>query len=224
MFHSNLVDSPFHRVVFLSTIQKSACLAIIGSGVEENRNGSEPISACLASPHGICNGEMNGQPVLFIADSNSSTIRVVSLRDGHLTTLIGGDTDPTVGPSEDQTMLSFCFSSFRTRISPPSVIWMESDPRLNYNIQSVLLFITHRPDCSSRIHSTINWNMWTWRVWFVRATLWQISIRKSNVGKRILPNSTNPVVSQSSIISCSLLTRIILTSNASTWIGTPLFE
>ncbi|CAF4291063.1 unnamed protein product, partial [Adineta steineri] len=76
-------------------IQKNSCCAIIGSGVEENRNGSEPMSVCLAAPRGICNGVMNGQPVLFIADSNSSSIRVVTLKDGNVANLIGGDADPT---------------------------------------------------------------------------------------------------------------------------------
>jgi len=54
------------------------------------------LSASLASPRGICNGIMNGQPVLFIADSNSSTIRVVTLQDGNVANLVGGDADPTV--------------------------------------------------------------------------------------------------------------------------------
>ncbi|CAF4290146.1 unnamed protein product, partial [Adineta steineri] len=76
-------------------IQKNSCCAIIGSGVEENRNGSEPMSVSLAAPRGICNGVMNGQAVLFIADSNSSSIRVVTLKDGNVANLIGGDADPT---------------------------------------------------------------------------------------------------------------------------------
>jgi len=54
------------------------------------------MSATLAAPCGICDGVMNGQPVLFIADSNSSTIRVVTLQNGAVTNLIGGDADPTV--------------------------------------------------------------------------------------------------------------------------------
>ena len=87
-----LIVDPSFRI-----LQKNSCLAILGSGVEENRNGSEPIFVGLASPRGICNGLMNGQPVLFIADSNSSSIRVVTLKDGHVANLIGGDVDPTVG-------------------------------------------------------------------------------------------------------------------------------
>jgi hypothetical protein len=54
------------------------------------------MSACLSSPRGICNGLINGQSVLFIADSNSSSIRVVTLKDGNVANLVGGDTDPTV--------------------------------------------------------------------------------------------------------------------------------
>ena len=54
------------------------------------------MSACLAAPRGLCNGTMHGQPVLFIADSNSSSIRVVTLTDGHVANLVGGDPDPTV--------------------------------------------------------------------------------------------------------------------------------
>jgi len=77
-------------------LQKNSCSAIIGSGLEENRNSSEPMTACLATPRGICNGTMNGEPVLFIADSNSSSIRVVSLQTGSVNNLIGGDSDPTV--------------------------------------------------------------------------------------------------------------------------------
>ncbi|CAF1220436.1 unnamed protein product [Adineta ricciae] len=76
-------------------LQKNSCLAIIGSGVEENRNASEPMSACLAAPRGICNGLMHGEPVLFIADSNSSSIRIVTLKNGNVTNLVGGDADPT---------------------------------------------------------------------------------------------------------------------------------
>ena len=54
------------------------------------------MSACLASPRGICNGLINGQSVLFIADSNSSSIRVVTLKNGNVANLVGGDPDPTV--------------------------------------------------------------------------------------------------------------------------------
>ncbi|CAF3329436.1 unnamed protein product [Rotaria socialis] len=76
-------------------LKKNSCSSIIGSGFEENKNSSEPMSAGLASPRGICNGIMNEEPVIFIADSNSSTIRVVTLNDGHVANLVGGVADPT---------------------------------------------------------------------------------------------------------------------------------
>jgi hypothetical protein len=68
------------------------------------------MSACLSAPRGICNGIMNGEPVLFIADSNSSSIRVVTLKNGHVTNLVGGDADPTVKfSSKISTFISFLF-------------------------------------------------------------------------------------------------------------------
>lgn len=79
-----------------SVLQKNSCSAIIGNGNEENRNSPDPMKAGLASPRGICNGVMNGEPVLFIADSYSSTIRVVTLTDGKVANLVGGSDDPTV--------------------------------------------------------------------------------------------------------------------------------
>ncbi len=41
-------------------------------------------------------GEINEKPHLFIADAESSSIRTVSLTDGAVKGLVGGDRDPTV--------------------------------------------------------------------------------------------------------------------------------
>ncbi len=41
-------------------------------------------------------GEVNEKPHLFIADAESSSIRTVSLTDGVVKGLVGGDRDPTV--------------------------------------------------------------------------------------------------------------------------------
>ncbi|CAF0797477.1 unnamed protein product [Didymodactylos carnosus] len=57
-------------------LSKNSCSAIIGSGVEQNKNDSQPMVACLAKPTGICRGVMDGKQVLFISD-------------------IGGELDPT---------------------------------------------------------------------------------------------------------------------------------
>lgn len=83
-------------MLIFSVLQKNSCSAIIGSGIEEHRDSSEPMSAGLASPRGICNGIITGAPVLFIADSNSSSIRVVTLQNGQVANLVGGDADPAV--------------------------------------------------------------------------------------------------------------------------------
>ena len=68
----------------------------MGSGVEENRDSSESMTTDLASSHSICDGITNKEPVLFIVDSDSSTIRVVTLHDRHVANLVGGNGDPTV--------------------------------------------------------------------------------------------------------------------------------
>lgn len=68
----------------------------------------------FASPRGICNGMMNKEPVLFVADSDSSSIRVVTLKDGNVSHLIGGDPEPTV------TRLNANISPKKSRFSSES--------------------------------------------------------------------------------------------------------
>ena len=93
-----------------STLEKNSCSAIIGNGIEEHRDSSEPMSAGLAAPRGMCTGIMHDQPVLFIADSNSSSIRVVTLANGNVTNLIGGDADPKVQLFETKIPIALSFS------------------------------------------------------------------------------------------------------------------
>ena len=81
---------------FNRIIPKYSCSAIVGSGIQGNQNGHDPMSVRLAAPRGICSGKMNRQAVLFIADSNSSSIRVVTLKNGNVANLAGGDPDPQV--------------------------------------------------------------------------------------------------------------------------------
>ena len=64
------------------------CYAIAGSGAEENRNTSYPLKAGFAQPSGISyDKELD---ILYIADSESSSIRKLSIKDGSVTKLIGG--------------------------------------------------------------------------------------------------------------------------------------
>ena len=66
-------------------------VSVVGSGAEENRNNSYPHKAGLAQPSGIC----SDQEFLYVADSESSTVRRISLKDGAVTNVAGGERDPT---------------------------------------------------------------------------------------------------------------------------------
>ncbi|CAD6997875.1 NHL repeat-containing protein 2 [Ceratitis capitata] len=67
-----------------------ACVAIIGNGMEENRNNSYPQNAAFAQPSGLA----LGKNFLYIADSESSSIRKVSMVDGKVMPVVGGDRNP----------------------------------------------------------------------------------------------------------------------------------
>ena len=66
--------------------------SVVGSGREENRNNSYPAKAGLAQPSGLAT---DGHSWLYLADSESSTVRRVSLGDGAVTNVAGGERDPT---------------------------------------------------------------------------------------------------------------------------------
>ncbi|XP_077541738.1 NHL repeat-containing protein 2-like isoform X2 [Haemaphysalis longicornis] len=71
---------------------KGTCACIAGNGEERNRNNSYPLRASFAQPSGI-----SFQPPcsLHIADSESSSIRTLSLKDGAVKNLVGGGLNPT---------------------------------------------------------------------------------------------------------------------------------
>jgi len=69
---------------------------IVGSGAEENRNNSYPAKAGLAQPSGLAlNIEHEPAGALYVADSESSTIRKIDLKDGAVKNVCGGERDPT---------------------------------------------------------------------------------------------------------------------------------
>lgn len=70
------------------------CLCIAGSGREENRNNAYPQSAGFAQPSGLALCKKNKE--LYIADSESSCVRRLSLVDGKVTPVVGGDKNPNV--------------------------------------------------------------------------------------------------------------------------------
>ena len=77
--------------------EAGTCVAFAGSGKEENRNNNYPHKAGFAQPSGLDVGvDAAGRHQLYVADSESSTIRTVCLIDGAVRALVGGERDPTV--------------------------------------------------------------------------------------------------------------------------------
>lgn len=68
------------------------CVSLIGNGLEENRNNSYPQNAAFAQPSGLA----MAKEFLFIADSESSSIRKASMVDGKVMAVVGGDRNPLV--------------------------------------------------------------------------------------------------------------------------------
>jgi len=79
---------------FFSELKKGTCLRFAGSGNEENRNNAYPHKAGFAQPSGLSLAPEDPWSCLFVADSESSTVRTVSLKDGAVKHLVGGERDP----------------------------------------------------------------------------------------------------------------------------------
>ncbi|KAJ6669051.1 hypothetical protein lerEdw1_007860 [Lerista edwardsae] len=77
-----------------SDLKKGTCLRFAGSGNEENRNNSYPQKAAFAQPSGLTVAAEEPWSYLFVADSESSTVRTISLKDGAVKHLVGGERDP----------------------------------------------------------------------------------------------------------------------------------
>lgn len=69
-----------------------SCLAIAGNSREENRNNSYPNNAAFAQPSGLAINKSGKE--LYLADSESSSVRKVSLSDGKVLAVAGGDRNP----------------------------------------------------------------------------------------------------------------------------------
>ncbi|CAI5775022.1 repeat-containing 2 isoform X1 [Podarcis lilfordi] len=77
-----------------SDLKKGTCLRFAGSGNEENRNNAYPHKAGFAQPSGLTVAAEEPWNYLFVADSESSTLRTISLKDGAVKHLVGGERDP----------------------------------------------------------------------------------------------------------------------------------
>lgn len=70
-------------------IEWKTLVCVAGNGKERNKNNSYPMQASFAQPSGLCIDKKNGN--LYIADAESSSIRFLSLKDGNVKGLVGGD-------------------------------------------------------------------------------------------------------------------------------------
>lgn len=74
--------------------QKGICMNYAGSGKEENRNNSYPHRAGFAQPSGLAMAADDPHKCMFVADSESSSIRSIFFKDGAVKALVGGERDP----------------------------------------------------------------------------------------------------------------------------------
>lgn len=80
-----------------SEFKAGTCVRWAGSGSEENRNNSYPHKAGFAQPSGLALAPEEPWSCMFVADSESSSVRTIALKDGGVKMLVGGERDPTVG-------------------------------------------------------------------------------------------------------------------------------
>lgn len=73
-------------------IKQGACIVYAGNGREENRNNCYPLKAGFAQPSGLEYCPLDN--CLYIADSESSCVRVINLNTGAVKGVIGGERDP----------------------------------------------------------------------------------------------------------------------------------
>lgn len=74
--------------------KKGTCAAIVGSGEEKNRNNRFPMLVGLAQPSGLAYSPEHR--AVFIADSESSSIRKLNLLTGGVEAVVGGHVSPDV--------------------------------------------------------------------------------------------------------------------------------
>lgn len=77
-----------------SDSKAGTCVRWAGSGSEENRNNAYPHKAGFAQPSGLATAPHEPWSCLFVADSESSSIRTVALKDGAVKSLVGAERDP----------------------------------------------------------------------------------------------------------------------------------
>nr|XP_034989105.1 NHL repeat-containing protein 2 isoform X2 [Zootoca vivipara] len=127
-----------------SDLKKGTCLRFAGSGNEENRNNAYPHKAGFAQPSGLTVAAEEPWNYLFVADSESSTLRTISLKDGAVKHLVGGERDPMIkfvdpkmkncatlaGTGEASSVIGSSFTS--STFNEPGGLCVEDGGRLLY--------------------------------------------------------------------------------------------
>ncbi|OTF73854.1 NHL repeat-containing protein 2-like protein [Euroglyphus maynei] len=86
-----LILSELGDIVHGNHEQYLSCICFAGDGNEQKRNHRSLLKSSFAQPTGIT---VNSN-VLYIADSESSSIRMIDLQSNSVSTLVGGSIDPT---------------------------------------------------------------------------------------------------------------------------------
>lgn len=92
MFPLNL----YHAFNNSSSYKQGTVVRLAGSGAEENRNTAYPLRAGFAQPSGLALSTWSGEPELYIADAESSSVRKFNLKNGAVKAVVGGARDPMV--------------------------------------------------------------------------------------------------------------------------------
>ena len=97
-----VVSKPFIKIITPNLVQlyrshdADICMNYAGSGKEENRNNSYPRKAGFAQPSGLALAPQEPFNCMFVADSESSSIRKIAFKDGAVKNVVGGELDPMV--------------------------------------------------------------------------------------------------------------------------------
>ncbi|RUS85841.1 hypothetical protein EGW08_006393 [Elysia chlorotica] len=87
-----LADGHWYKNVAHSA---GTCIRFAGSGLEENRNNAYPEKASFAQPSGLALSPKMSRNTLYIADSESSSVRSISLDNCKVSNIAGGERDPS---------------------------------------------------------------------------------------------------------------------------------
>lgn len=97
--------------------KKGALAAIAGSGKEENKNNRYPMASGFAQPSGLAySPELKS---VFIADSESSSVRMISLKDGSVNHVVGADKTPDVRSDLE-------FKTFLGTVKLSGMVWSKT--------------------------------------------------------------------------------------------------